>query len=31
MFSQIKSLGLYGMDAYIVDVEADISNGSSCF
>jgi magnesium chelatase family protein len=31
MFSQIKSLGLYGMDAYIVDVEADISMGLPTF
>jgi magnesium chelatase family protein len=31
MFSQIKSLGLYGMDAYIVDVEADISMGLPAF
>lgn len=27
MISKIKSCGLYGIDGYIVDVEADVSNG----
>jgi magnesium chelatase family protein len=31
VFAQLKSLGLYGMDAYIVDVEADISQGLPSF
>ena len=31
MFAQLKSLGLYGMDAYIVNVEADISQGLPSF
>lgn len=31
MFAQLKSLGLYGMDAYIVDVETDISQGLPSF
>ncbi|MDR3553003.1 MAG: YifB family Mg chelatase-like AAA ATPase [Clostridia bacterium] len=31
MFSKLSSLGLYGMDAYIVDVEADISQGLPAF
>lgn len=31
MFAQLKSLGLYGMDAYMVDVEADISQGLPAF
>lgn len=31
MFAKIKSLGLFGMDAYVVDVEADISSGLPSF
>jgi magnesium chelatase family protein len=31
VFAQLKSLGLYGMDAYIVNVEADISQGLPSF
>lgn len=31
MFAHLKSLGLYGMDAYVVDVEADISQGLPSF
>lgn len=31
VFAQLKSLGLYGMDAYVVDVEADISQGLPSF
>lgn len=31
LFAQLKSLGLYGMDAYMVDVEADISQGLPAF
>ena len=31
MFAKIKSMGLFGMDAYMVEVEADVSNGLPCF
>lgn len=31
MFAQLKSLGLYGMDAYVVNVEADVSQGLPSF
>lgn len=31
MFSSLKSLGLYGLDAYVVGVEADISQGLPSF
>ncbi len=31
MFAKIKSLGLFGMDAYVIDVEADISSGLPSF
>ena len=31
MFAQIKSLGLFGLDAYIVNVEVDISQGLPSF
>ena len=31
MFAQINSLGLYGMNAYVVNVEADISQGLPTF
>lgn len=31
MFSQMKSLGLYGLDSYIVNVEADLSQGLPSF
>lgn len=31
MFAKLASLGLFGMDAYIVDVEADISQGLPAF
>lgn len=31
MFSKLASLGLYGMDAYTVEVEADISQGLPAF
>lgn len=31
VFAQLKSLGLYGMDAFVVDVEADISQGLPAF
>ena len=27
MFAHLNSIGLYGMDAFEVNVEADISNG----
>ena len=31
MFAQIKSLGLFGLDAYVVNVEVDISQGLPSF
>ena len=31
MFAKLKSLGLFGMDAYVIDVEADISSGLPSF
>lgn len=31
MFAQLKSLGLYGLDAYTVGIEADISQGLPSF
>lgn len=31
MVVQCKSLGLYGLDAYVIDVEADISGGMPAF
>lgn len=31
MFARLKSVGLFGMDAYITEVEADISNGLPSF
>jgi magnesium chelatase family protein len=31
VFAQLKSLGLYGMDAYVVNVEADVSQGLPSF
>ncbi len=31
MFAKLKSLGLFGIDAYLIDVEADISNGLPSF
>lgn len=31
MFAKLKSLGLFGMDAYILEVEADVSSGLPSF
>ena len=31
MFKKVTSLGLYGLDAFKVEVEADISGGLPCF
>lgn len=31
MFAKLKSMGLFGIDAYILEVEADISNGLPSF
>ena len=31
MFAKIKSLGLFGLDAFIVDVEASIDRGIPAF
>ncbi len=31
MISKIKSCGLFGIDGYIVDVEADVSKGLPSF
>lgn len=31
MFSKIRSMGLFGMDAYNVEIEADVTGGMQCF
>ncbi len=31
MFSRLKSVGLYGIDSYMIEVEADVSNGLPAF
>ena len=31
MFSKIGSMGLFGMDAYNVEIEADVTGGMQCF
>lgn len=31
MFSKIKSVGLFGIDSYMIDIEADVSGGLPCF
>ena len=31
MFAKVSSVGLFGMNSYIVDVEADVSRGLPCF
>lgn len=31
MFAKVSSIGLFGMNSYIVDVEADVSKGLPCF
>ncbi|MBQ6847527.1 MAG: hypothetical protein IJO62_01250, partial [Clostridia bacterium] len=31
MFSRIKSIGIFGMDSYMIEVEADISTGLPAF
>ena len=31
MFSRIKSVGIFGMDSYMIEIEADISTGLPAF
>ena len=31
MFSKIKSIGIFGIDSYMVEIEADVSGGLPCF
>jgi len=31
MFSKIKSVGLFGIDSYMLEIEADVSGGLPCF
>ncbi|MFQ8952869.1 MAG: hypothetical protein ACLR56_07590 [Oscillospiraceae bacterium] len=31
MFSELKSVGLFGIDSYMIEVEADISSGLPAF
>ena len=31
MFAKLKSLGIFGMDAYMIEVEADVSSGMPGF
>lgn len=31
MFSRLKSVGLFGIDSYMIEVEADVSTGLPCF
>ncbi len=31
MFSKLKSIGLFGIDSYMIDIEADVSGGLPCF
>ena len=31
MFSRIKSVGLFGIESYMIEVEADVSTGLPCF
>ena len=31
MFSELKSVGLFGIDSYMIEVEADISSGLPTF
>ena len=31
MFSRIRSIGIFGMDTYMIEVEADVSTGLPSF
>lgn len=31
MFSKVKSIGIFGIESYMIEVEADISGGLPCF
>ncbi|MDO4607660.1 MAG: YifB family Mg chelatase-like AAA ATPase [Clostridia bacterium] len=31
MFSKVKSVGLFGLNSYMLDIEADVSGGLPCF
>ena len=31
MFSRIKSIGIFGMESYMIEVEADVSTGLPTF
>ncbi len=31
MFSRIKSIGIFGIDSYMIEIEADVSGGLPCF
>ena len=31
MFSRIKSVGIFGIDSYMIEIEADVSGGLPCF
>lgn len=31
MFAKIKSIGIFGIDTYMIDIEADVSGGLPCF
>ena len=31
MFSKIKSVGIFGIESYMIEIEADVSGGLPCF
>ena len=31
MFSRVKGVGLFGIDSYMIEIEADVSNGLPAF
>ncbi|MCQ2478639.1 MAG: YifB family Mg chelatase-like AAA ATPase [Clostridia bacterium] len=31
MFSKVKSIGIFGIDSYMIEIEADVSGGLPCF
>lgn len=31
MFSRVKSVGIFGIDSYMIEIEADVSGGLPCF
>ncbi|MEE0808732.1 MAG: magnesium chelatase domain-containing protein, partial [Acutalibacteraceae bacterium] len=31
MFSMVKSVGIFGIDSYMIEIEADVSGGLPCF